>query len=320
MIGCFFSINVLISFFLKKNDQKINKINIMEQAIFDYLSSDDYKANKFVYSNRQWWQYDGVVYQIVSNLVVRSSIYATYLVKKQRMSHRQIKEIEDELQTVLFKPNTFDDNRGLLAWKNGVTFINESGKIIFRMSDPSDMLSMSTDQMFVKSNEPRVTLGCHSQIVELIRSVLCNRLLNYVIKGGPSSGKSTILNIITQCLGDYCINQVALRQIPVRFRPTKHRVIIYPHLEESSSLMCSCLDRDTAMECSRQKRVYSDIDTGCSNIFLAYEDEELLVYDKCNVKVEFKVIRLLEKIEFDPRFEFRIPSIVKTIINDLLDA
>ena len=294
----------------------------MEQAISDYM----YKINKFVYSNRQWWQYDGVVYRIVSNLVVRSSIYAyAYLVKKQRLPHHQIKEIEDELQMVLFKPDTFDDNRGLIAWKNGVTFTNDRGKIIFRMGDPRDMLSMSTDQMFVKSSEPRVTLGCHSQIVELIRSVLYNRPLSYVIKGGPSSGKSTILKIITQCLGDYCTDHQTLRQIPVRFRPTKHRVIIYPHLEESSQLMGDCRlcllrDIDTAIECSCQKRVYIDIDTGCSNIFLAYEDEELLVYDKCNVKVEFRVIHLPKKFEFDPRFELQIPSIVKTIINDLVDA
>ena len=293
----------------------------MEQTVSDYISSDEYNANKFIYTGRQWWRYDGVVYRIVSNLVVRSSIYAACSVK-QRLFHHRIKEIEDKLQTVLSKPDTFDDNRGLIAWKNGVTFTNESNKIVFRMGDPGDMLSMSTDQMFVKSSEPRVTLGCHSQIVELIRSVLCNRPLNYVIRGGPSSGKSTILNIITQCLGDYCINQLALRQIPVRFRPTKHRVIIYPHLEESSSLMCSCLSRDrgTTIECSCQKRVYSDIDTGCSNIFLAYEDEELLVYDKCNVKIEFKVIHLPEKFKFDHRFELQSPSIVNTIINDLVDA
>lgn len=55
-----------------------------------------------------------------------------------------------------------------------------------------------------------------------------------------------------------------------------------------------------------------------SNIFLAYDDEELLIYDKYNEKVEFKTIHLLEKFKFDPGFELQIPSIVKTIINDLV--
>lgn len=106
----------------------------MEQTVSDYISSDEYNANKFIYSNRQWWRYDGVVYRIVSNLVVRSSIYAACSVK-QRLFHRRIKEIEDELQTVLYKPDTFDDNRGLIAWKNGVTFIGESNKIINDLVD-----------------------------------------------------------------------------------------------------------------------------------------------------------------------------------------
>lgn len=255
----------------------------------------------------------------MSNLDVRHSIYAFLQNKHRVVSQRQIKEIEEKLQTVLFKPDTFDDtnNRGLIAWRNGVTFINESNKIILRMGDPSDMLFMSTGQMFVKSNEPRVTLECHSQIVELILSVLYNRPLNYVIKGGPSSGKSTILKIITQCLGDYCIYQLALRQMPVRFRPTKHRVIVYSETFIDDCYLNSA-SRDS--ECSFRKRVYNDIDTRCSNIFLAYGDEELLIYDKYNVKVEFRVIRLLEKFKFDPRFELQIPSIVKTIINDLVNA